>query len=201
MMPHQDSIRRERPRSLPASIVAAAADLACGGYDAFRMRDVANRAGVSPGTIYRYFESKDDLLMACLHQWLDSLVEVTWQELSSMSESLERLRHLAAFLTLELADRPLLADAFGHAYLFASSAGTARSDSLRLTLIRMFSFALDGVDRTNDGVGDLIADVWAANIPAIVQQRRSVPELQERLVRAVAAARAGGLLIVPGIER
>ena len=39
-----------------------------GGYDAVQMRDVAARADVALGTLYRYFPSKD-LLLA--HTWAD----------------------------------------------------------------------------------------------------------------------------------
>jgi len=47
-------------------VMDAAMELAAeGGYDAVQMRDVAERAGVALGTIYRYFASKDHLLAAC----------------------------------------------------------------------------------------------------------------------------------------
>ena len=47
-------------------VIAAALELATeGGYDAVQMRDVAARAQVALGTIYRYFSSKDHLLAAC----------------------------------------------------------------------------------------------------------------------------------------
>jgi len=47
-------------------VLDAAMDLAAeGGYDAVQMRDVAARAQVALGTIYRYFSSKDHLLAAC----------------------------------------------------------------------------------------------------------------------------------------
>jgi AcrR family transcriptional regulator len=47
-------------------VLEAAMDLAAeGGYDAVQMRDVASRAQVALGTIYRYFSSKDHLLAAC----------------------------------------------------------------------------------------------------------------------------------------
>ena len=46
-------------------IDAAMALAAEGGYDAVQMRDVAARAQVALGTIYRYFSSKDHLLAAC----------------------------------------------------------------------------------------------------------------------------------------
>lgn len=59
--------RRER-------VVLAALDLgADGGYDAVQMRDVATRAEVALGTIYRYFPSKDSLLLAVMVHWLGDL--------------------------------------------------------------------------------------------------------------------------------
>jgi AcrR family transcriptional regulator len=59
--------RRER-------VIRAAQDLAAeGGYDAVQMRDVAARGEVALGTIYRYFPSKDALLLAVMVQWLGDL--------------------------------------------------------------------------------------------------------------------------------
>jgi len=57
-----------RDRVLDAAMSLAAE----GGYDAVQMRDVATRAQVALGTIYRYFSSKDHLLAACqLELWRD----------------------------------------------------------------------------------------------------------------------------------
>jgi len=59
--------RRER-------VIRAAQELAAdGGYDAVQMRDVASRGEVALGTIYRYFPSKDALLLAVMVQWLGDL--------------------------------------------------------------------------------------------------------------------------------
>lgn len=46
-----------------------------GGYEAVQMRDVAARADVAMGTVYRYFTSKDHLLAATLVHWLEQLEE------------------------------------------------------------------------------------------------------------------------------
>ena len=55
-------------------VIRAALDLAAaGGYDAVQMRDVAARGGVALGTIYRYFPSKDALLLAVMVEWLADL--------------------------------------------------------------------------------------------------------------------------------
>jgi AcrR family transcriptional regulator len=48
-------------------LLAAATSLAAeGGYDAVQMRDVAARAEVALGTLYRHYSSKDQLLLAAL---------------------------------------------------------------------------------------------------------------------------------------
>src|ERR1700686_969710 len=44
-----------------------------GGYEAVQMRDVATRASVAMGTVYRYFSSKDHLLAAALVSWVEQL--------------------------------------------------------------------------------------------------------------------------------
>lgn len=44
-----------------------------GGYDAVQMRDVAARADVALGTLYRYFSSKNHLLVAALAEWTGEL--------------------------------------------------------------------------------------------------------------------------------
>ena len=54
--------------------ILQAARVVCGrcGFDAARMEEIAAEAHVSKGTLYRFFESKDDLLLATL---LDSYEE------------------------------------------------------------------------------------------------------------------------------
>lgn len=59
--------RRER-------VIAAANELAAaGGYEAVQMRDVAAKADVALGTLYRYFPSKDHLLIAALAEQVSTL--------------------------------------------------------------------------------------------------------------------------------
>jgi AcrR family transcriptional regulator len=55
-------------------VIDAAMSLALdGGYEAVQMRDVAARADVAMGTVYRYFSSKDHLLAASLVHWVEQL--------------------------------------------------------------------------------------------------------------------------------
>src|SRR2546429_6712457 len=55
-------------------VIDAAMELGAeGGYDAVQMRDVAARAQVAMGTVYRYFSSKDHVLAAALAGWAQGL--------------------------------------------------------------------------------------------------------------------------------
>ena len=53
----------ERAKRIVETAVALAEE---GGFEAVRLRDVANHAGVAMGTLYRRFRSKEDLLVAAL---------------------------------------------------------------------------------------------------------------------------------------
>jgi AcrR family transcriptional regulator len=57
-----------------ADILAAARDEVAGrGYLGFAMRDVAAGAGVSPGALYSYFATKEDIFAALFAERLDEL--------------------------------------------------------------------------------------------------------------------------------
>ena len=55
-------------------VIDATLELAAGGgFDAVQMRDVAAEAGVALGTVYRYFESKERLLLEANLEQVDAL--------------------------------------------------------------------------------------------------------------------------------
>src|SRR5215468_12072123 len=55
-------------------IVDAAVELAeQGGFEAVRLRDVAERSDVALGTLYKYFRSKEDILLFALAEELERL--------------------------------------------------------------------------------------------------------------------------------
>jgi AcrR family transcriptional regulator len=59
--------RRRRKEARPQEIIAAGlAEFAERGFAATRLEDVAARAGIVKGTIYRYFDSKETLFEAAL---------------------------------------------------------------------------------------------------------------------------------------
>ena len=47
------------------------------GYEAVRLRDVADQANVALGTVYRRFRSKQDILVVALEHETRQLIELT----------------------------------------------------------------------------------------------------------------------------
>jgi AcrR family transcriptional regulator len=72
--PGGHSVRTRSQHQRRKRIVQAAAALASrGGVEAMQMRTVAERAGVALGTLYRYFPSKMDLVVAVVGEEIDLL--------------------------------------------------------------------------------------------------------------------------------
>jgi AcrR family transcriptional regulator len=156
-------------------------------YDSFQIRAVAQAACVSPSTLYRHFPSKDELLVACLEVWLTDLARVVHAELTHITDPVQRIRHVSTRITVGLTERPLLAHAFVRSYLLANSTAL-ESDVVRTGLSSLFVFALgdDNIDRVE--IGELLTDIWAVKMPALVQRRITLAELQAPLERSMFAA-------------
>jgi len=62
---------KRRKAARPGEILQAGLEeFAVSGLAATRLEDIAQRAGISKGTIYRYFDSKEDLFMAVVRSRL-----------------------------------------------------------------------------------------------------------------------------------
>ena len=68
---------RRRPDARPEELLAAALTVfGEQGYRATTLEEVAKRAGVSKGTVYLYFASKDDLFRAMVEKYVIALLEL-----------------------------------------------------------------------------------------------------------------------------
>ena len=77
-MAHSRQDRRwtRRKEARPAELISAALDLFVErGFSATRLEDVATRAGVSKGTLYLYFPSKEDLFKAVVRGGIVPAIE------------------------------------------------------------------------------------------------------------------------------
>jgi AcrR family transcriptional regulator len=75
-------VRQRRKEARPQELLDAALELFVEkGFAATRAEEVALRAGVSKGTLYLYYESKEELLKAVIRERLSSEIEAGAQEL------------------------------------------------------------------------------------------------------------------------
>jgi AcrR family transcriptional regulator len=100
---------RRRKDARPGELIDAA--LACfaeRGFAATKLDDIAAKAGVSKGTVYLYFPSKEDLFKAVIRETvLPNLVRAEALLDSSDAPSAEALRRLVEFMTGRMASSPV----------------------------------------------------------------------------------------------
>ena len=80
------------------AIGSAAIELiAARGFEATTLREIAEKVGVQPGTIYRYFPSKAQLLVELLVEHLEFLLEQWALRRPATDDPVERLRAFVDF--------------------------------------------------------------------------------------------------------
>jgi AcrR family transcriptional regulator len=83
--------RKRRQRIIEAAVEL----LADGEYETIQVRDVAERAGTSLGTLYRYFSSKEHLYAAAMLDWASNFALPSQQRSQRRAQTdEERLRRL-----------------------------------------------------------------------------------------------------------
>lgn len=167
-------------------IIACATELAVLGYDACQIRSVTAAAGVSAGTVYQYFPSKDELLLACFYEWLWDF-ETEYVCVTDEPDPFRRLLRVALTLTDRLCSSSLFAEAMIHPYLYADGTAATQADRVRQQVVRIFvGSASEGESPTREiGAAEILSDVWMSNVAAFAQRRIAAAELSERLTRTV----------------
>jgi len=150
-----------RARVLEAAMVLATE----GGYDAVQMRDVASRAQVALGTIYRYFASKDHLLAACqLETWRELERRLEGRPLSGDTAS-ERVSELFRRLMRRVEREPLQAAAL----ITASSSPDPAVRECQVEMIGLqdavFEEAMGELDLARKAqIAQVLRQVWFASL-------------------------------------
>lgn len=148
--------RRER-------VIRAALELGAeGGYDAVQMRDVAARAGVALGTIYRYFSSKDHLLAAALVAWVEDLELRVTQRPPSGRRVADRVVNVLRRATRAMESEPRLTAALVTAISSPDQGAATCQDDVAAAMGRVLSRALpDDLDaETRASVTRVLNFVW-----------------------------------------
>jgi AcrR family transcriptional regulator len=88
------SVSRLPPNERSAEIIAAArVVIAERGYEATSMLAIAQHAGVVEGTLYRFFKTKEELMLRVAEEWLEELLTEDFG-LGSIRGTWNQLRHL-----------------------------------------------------------------------------------------------------------
>lgn len=175
----ETAARRER-------MVTAAVDLATtGGYDAVQMRDVAARAEVALGTLYRHYPSKDHLLLAALTEQARTLQERIAERPPSGADAATRTADVLRRASRALARRPQLTAALVTA-LTAPEPDTAEAKhGVEVVLRAIITSAIDGAAVPDpDGIVRTLGYVWLAVLSGWVGGTLEADQMADDLEKA-----------------
>jgi AcrR family transcriptional regulator len=182
------SVRTRSQHQRRKRIVQAAAALASrGGVEAMQMRTVAERAGVALGTLYRYFPSKMDLVVAVVGEEIDLLESSIERRPPGASTPASRAVDVLMRATRGLMREPELADALIRSLIMAE-VQTPFGDRMTGLLLRVSAGGLT-IDQAGEEQLDLagsLASVWVQELLEMLRGRRTYDQIQRRIETAAA---------------
>ena len=149
------AVRRRR-------VIEAALSLADeGGYEAVQMRDVAERADVALGTLYRYFPSKDSLLIAALFEMADDLKRRMAQYPARGATPADRVIEVLRRACRALERQPNVTGALVAALSSPDPSVSGAKLEIHELLHGIVTDAMDGsAGARHDGVVRVLGNVW-----------------------------------------
>jgi TetR/AcrR family transcriptional regulator, cholesterol catabolism regulator len=144
-------------------VIRAALELAAeGGYDVVQMRDVAARAQVALGTIYRYFPSKDALLLAVMVQWLGDLEQRVMRRPPAGNDTVGRVMDVLGRALRSMDRQPKLTAAVIAAMTAGDPASVAAIGDVTEAMARIMRSAFpEDVDPTLEAAAaKVLGHVW-----------------------------------------
>jgi AcrR family transcriptional regulator len=189
-------------RSIPASQVArrerildAAMELATeGGYDAVQMREVAERADVALGTVYRYFPSKVHLLVAAMSRTFQTLQDSVRTTGNSGTPE-ERIYRVVATVTRYLARHRRLSGAMIRALMSADVQAAREVEQAGDQLVELIASASRDAGGPSPTVAEsehdalvahIIGKVWLTDVVTLLSGRMTVSQVLEDLQATIA---------------
>jgi TetR/AcrR family transcriptional regulator, cholesterol catabolism regulator len=189
-------------RAIPASqlarrerILDTAMELAAeGGYDAVQMREVAERADVALGTVYRYFPSKVHLLVAAMSRTFQTLQDSVGSTGNSGTPE-ERIYRVVAAVTRYLARHRRLSGAMIRALMSADAQAAREVEQAGDQLVGLIASASRDPDAPaptsaeseHDAlVAHIIGKVWLTDVVTLLSGRMTVSQVLEDLRATIA---------------
>jgi AcrR family transcriptional regulator len=179
------SQRQRRQRIIDAAVVLAAE----GGYDAVQMREVALRADVALGTLYRYFASKEHLLVSALAEHVADLRGRLVERPPRGDDDAARVMDVIRRVTRALQRDPHVISAMLKS-LISSGAGVGEAVSpigAQMTAIVVSAMRHDSQETVerDRAVAEVIQQVWLASLLWWVAGRAPARQVEDKVERAV----------------
>lgn len=144
---------------------AATALAAEGGYDAVQMRDVAARAEVALGTLYRHYASKNQLLLALLADQALALRERLDQRPPRGDAPADRVADVLRRATRALERQPRVTQAMVTAMSVSDDSAAPVKLEINDTLRAIIVDAVGGTPVTDlDDIVRVLGSVWFAEL-------------------------------------
>ena len=176
-------------------IVDTAIELAeKGGFEAVRLRDVAAEADVALGTLYRYFRSKEDMLIAALSSEVESLEARIATRPMSGDSPLERVDAFFRAATKGLMRRPRLARAILRAAASGDHELAEKVAAFHSRMSAMILAAMHGRPIAAEAVGAGNGNRAAQATPAATADELAVAALLQHIWFSCLIGWAGGLM-------
>jgi AcrR family transcriptional regulator len=181
--PVSSGVRTRSQHQRRKRIVQAAAALASrGGVEAMQMRTVAERAGVALGTLYRYFPSKMDLVVAVVGEEIDLLESSIERRPPSAASPPGRAVDVLMRATRGLMREPELADALIRSLIIAE-VDTPFGDRMAGLILRVSGDGLTAQSATEEqlALAGSLASVWVLELLEMLRGRRTYEQIQRRI--------------------
>lgn len=191
------SQRARRDRMLNAALELALE----GGWDAVQMREVAQRAEVALGTLYRYFSSKEYLLVSVMISEIETLATRLSVKPAVGSTAVERVVNVLSRANRALQRQPQTTIAMIRALVSANTDIAPAVIETRSLMRGIISEAVRPTPPANGDVTprqpsttshtvdeliviDLLSDIWLACLVSWISGVSPVEELADRLTDA-----------------
>lgn len=177
------SQRARRARMLDAALELAGE----GGYEGVQMREVAERAGVALGTLYRYFPSKVHLLVSAMTQEIHALRDRLRQRPMPSGDPVERVIAVLDASTRSLQRNRNLAAALLRATMSGDESVGVEVGHVGAAMTSTITWAMRGEEVPTPheaAVASVLENVWYACLVSWLSGRRTAADVRAELALA-----------------
>jgi AcrR family transcriptional regulator len=179
-------VQRQRRQRILSAAVGLATE---GGYDAVQMREVALRADVALGTLYRYFASKEHLLVSALAEQVADLRGRLVERPPRGDDDAARVMDVIGRVTRALQRDPNVISAMLKS-LISSGVGVGEAalpigGEMTEIVVSAMRHEDPATAERDGAVAEVIQQVWLASLLWWVAGRAPARQVEEKVERAV----------------